>query len=318
MNAPLSLLPGTGPLAPVALFAYARPDHLARSLAALRADPLAPRTALHLFCDAPRNATAQAGCAAVRALVRGIEGFASVQVVERPVNFGLARSIIEGVSAMLQQHDCVIVLEDDLEVSPHFLRYMNEGLSLYAQDPAVAAIHGYLLPLRHPVPETFFLKGADCWGWATWARAWQAFNPDGEALLQQLRTRGLTHEFDLGGRYPYTRMLEHQVQGRNQSWAIRWQASVFLRGMVTLYPGRSVVRNIGNDDSGTHSATNPDFDTLLSPTPIQVQRVPTVESAAGLAAVRAYYARTRWLPRRLLRHLRARWQRWRRTRRAAP
>lgn len=303
-------LPDSAVLAPVALFAYARPDHLARTLAALRADPLAVRTALHVFCDAPRNHAAQVGCEAVRTLVRDIDGFASVQVVERPVNFGLARSIIDGVTAMLQHHERVIVLEDDLEVSPYFLRYMNEALTLYAQDATVAAIHGYLLPVRQAVPETFFLKGADCWGWATWARAWQVFNSDGQELLRQLRARGLTHEFDLGGRYPYTRMLEHQVQGRNQSWAIRWQASVFLRGMLTLYPGRSVVRNIGNDDSGTHSATNPDFDTVLSSTPIVVQRVPSIESAVGLAAVRSYYARTRWLPRRLLRLLRSRWQRW--------
>jgi hypothetical protein len=309
MNPQPSRLPDTAALAPVALFAYARPDHLARTLAALRADPLAPRTALHVFCDAPRNPAAQADCAAVRALVRDLGGFASVQVVERPVNFGLARSIVEGVTAMLQAHDQVIVLEDDLEVSPHFLRYMNEALHLYAQDPAVAAIHGYLLPLRHPVPESFFLKGADCWGWATWARAWQWFNPDGEALLRQLRERSLTKEFDLGGRYPYTRMLSHQVQGRNQSWAIRWQASVFLRGMVTLYPGRSLVRNIGHDGSGTHSTANPDFDVSLSPGPVLLHRQQAIESASGLAAVRAYHLRTRRSPRKLARYLQRRlWQ----------
>lgn len=298
MSSPTFDLSDTTPLAPVALFAYARPDHLAMTLEALRADPLAVRTDLHIYCDAPRNEAARAGCEAVRSLVRGIDGFASVHVIERPVNFGLARSIIEGVTEMLRQHPSVIVLEDDLEVSPHFLRYMNDGLVVYADDPQVAAIHGYLLPLLGELPETFFLKGADCWGWGTWARAWQHFNPDGADLLQQIKARGLAHEFDLGGRYPYVRMLRDQVAGRNQSWAIRWQASVFLRDMVTLYPHRSLVRNIGHDGSGTHAAPNPDFDVVLSPGPVAVSRQPALESPQGLAAVRAYHRRTRLSPRK--------------------
>lgn len=311
MSRPVSGLPDTVPLAPVALFAYMRPDHLARTLAALRSDPLAEKTDLHVFCDAPRNEAARAGCEAVRGLVRSIDGFASVQVIERPVNFGLARSIIEGVTDMLKRHPSVIVLEDDLVVSPHFLGYMNCALQLYADDEAVASVHGYIYPIDRALPETFFLRGADCWGWATWRRAWAVFNIDGASLLADLRAQGMTRAFDFDGAYPYTRMLENQIAGRNNSWAIRWHASCFLRGMLTLYPGRSLVRNIGNDDSGTHSATNRDFDVKLALSAPQLERLPLQASQEGTRAVHDYFLRTRWLPRRLLRHARARWSRWR-------
>jgi hypothetical protein len=289
-------------LAPIALFAYARPEHLSRTLSALRADPLAVRTALYVFCDAPRSPVAQSDCDAVRVLVRDLVGFASVQVVERSVNFGLARSIIDGVSAILQQYERVIVLEDDLEVSPHFLTYMNDALDLYADDDCVASVHGYVYPVGSPLPESFFMRGADCWGWGTWRRAWAQFNPDGQALLHALEAGKLTRAFDLDGCYPYTRMLRRQIEGRNNSWAIRWHASAFLLGWLTLYPGRSLVRNIGNDFSGTHSAVNRDFDVNLSPTPINLVRLPLEPSIDGEAAFEAYFRRTRWLPRRLIRH----------------
>jgi hypothetical protein len=292
--------------APVVLFAYARPDHLARTLAALRRNRLAAETVLYVYSDAAKDARHQPGVAAVRALVRDITGFAAVHCIEREHNFGLARSVIEGVTSVLGHAEQVIVLEDDLEVSEHFLEYMNAALALYADDEQVASVHGYIYPVGQALPESFFLRGADCWGWATWRRAWAHFNPDGQQLLEQLERRGLTHAFDLDGAYPYTRMLRHQIAGRNNSWAIRWHAACFLKDMLTLYPGCSLVRNIGNDDSGTHSATNRDFDVELADRPLPLRRLPLAASPEGTRAVRDYFRRTRWLPRRLLRHAHAR------------
>ncbi len=279
--------------APVALFVYARPDHLAKTLAALRADPLAEKTNLHIFCDAARNSTAREGCKAVRSMVRKIVGFASVHIVERDVNLGLARSIIEGVTQLLSTHERIIVLEDDLVVSPHFLRYMNDALNLYAYDEKVACIHGYCYPVAAKLPETFFLRGADCWGWATWRRAWQHFRADGTALLSELESRNLEYEFDMDGQQGFTRMLRNQIAGRNNSWAIRWHASCFLNEKLTLYPGRSLVHNIGNDSTGTHSRTTNIFDQVLASTPICLNRQQLHQSEFARSAFIHYFRSTR-------------------------
>ena len=245
--------------APVALFAYMRPDHLRTTVASLRANPEAPYTHLTVFCDAAKKPEHAAGVDAVRAFAYAIDGFASVTVVQRERNLGLAASIIDGVSRLVETHCRVIVVEDDLLLSPHFLRYMNEALDLYAHDTRVASIHGYCYPVGQSLPETFFLRGADCWGWATWKRAWTQFRADGAALLAELETRGLTHEFDYDGQYGFTRMLRDQIAGRNDSWAIRWHASCYLDDLLTLYPGRSLVHNIGNDASGTHCDERADY-----------------------------------------------------------
>jgi hypothetical protein len=274
--------------APIALFVYKRPDHLRRTLAALQANPEAERTTLYVFSDGPRNEADAPAVAQVRDIIAKIVGFVDVKVFARQRNAGLARSVIEGVTQVLRENDRVVVIEDDLVVAPFFLRYMNEGLRTYADAVKVSCIHGYVLPVTEPLPETFFLRGADCWGWATWARAWRTFEPDGAKLLAELEQRRLESEFDLDGCYPYTQMLRDQITGKNDSWAIRWHASVFLRGGLTLYPGQSLVDNIGNDASGTHCADTRQYSVQLATAPIRVDQLSPVENEAARSAYRRF------------------------------
>lgn len=245
--------------APIALFAYRRPDHLARVVNALRANPEARDTDLVAFSDGPKRPDHQAGVDEVRALLRDLDGFRSVRVVERDRNLGLATSIVSGVTEILEAHGEVIVVEDDLVVAPDFLRYMNEGLERYRHEGRVASIHGYRYPLATPSSSAFFIRGADCWGWATWSRAWRVFEPDSRILLDRLKRQRLLRRFDFDGSYGYGRMLEDQIAGRVDSWAIRWYASAFLADMVTLYPRESLVENIGHDGSGSHCDPSDDY-----------------------------------------------------------
>ncbi len=294
-----------GPLAPIALFVYRRLGHAQRTLAALANNDGALDSDLMVFADGPRGEAELGDVTTVRRYLRTVVGFRSVTVVERDQNLGLANSIIEGVTQVLRQRDRVIVMEDDLVTSRFFLRFMNEALDYYEDDERVASIHGYVYPVEQPLPETFFLRGADCWGWACWRRSWRLFNPDGHHLISELRRRALTREFDLDGSYKYTRMLEDQIAGANDSWAIRWHASAFLQDKLTLYPGRSLVHNVGNDLSGRHGIDTRIYDVDLAPTSIHVGGVPVEESRAGRAAFIQFMRRrgSGRSPRRLLAHL---------------
>ena len=257
--------------APIALFAYRRPIHLLRTLEALRANPEASQTELFVFCDGAKDASAAAGVDAVRKLLRGELGFAATHIVVRNSNYGLARNITEGVSEVLRCRETVIVVEDDIIVSPLFLRFMNEALNYYRDSPTVGSISGYCYPMTDPVPETYFVRGADCWGWATWRDRWSVYNPDGVALLRELTARNLCQAFDFDGAMPFVEMLKGQIAGQNDSWAVRWHASCFLRDMLILYPGRALAHNIGQDGSGTHSLERDDaLSVTLSPTPVTV------------------------------------------------
>jgi hypothetical protein len=253
-----------GTAAPVALFAYRRPEHTAACAAALAANPEAAVTDLVAYLDGPRNEGEREAVERTKAVLQSAKGFATVEVVARPENVGLARNVSAGLTEVLTARGRVIALEDDLVVSPAFLRYINDGLDLYADDEKVASIHGYVYPTGCTLPSSFFLRGADCWGWATWQRAWSHFNPDATALVSRLHSCPWRQEFDFGGSYPYGRMLREASQGRVDSWAIRWYASAFLDGMFTLYPGVSLVRNIGHDGTGTHGKATARYGTSIS------------------------------------------------------
>ncbi len=279
--------------APIALFVYNRPDHARQTIEALRANQGADRSDLYVFSDSARDNQGVPAVREVREFVRSTNGFRSVTVVEQESNLGLANSIIQGVSRVCGERGRVIVVEDDLVTSRYFLRYMNEALECYAEDERVASIHGYWYPVDRPVPETFFLRGASCWGWATWARGWKLFEPDGRKLLGQLQAQRLTREFDLGGAIPYTRMLKHQIAGRNNSWAIRWHASTFLANRLQLWSGRSLVRNIGFDGSGTHCWDTDAYRVGTATVPVAVGNIAIEPSVTARAALVHYHRSTR-------------------------
>jgi len=281
-------------LAPVALFAYRRPEHLARTLESLRANPECGSTELFVFSDGAKSPADAAAVEAVRNTLRGIEGFANVQVICREVNFGLARNITQGVASILQRRDDIIVLEDDIIVSPFFLRFMNDALATYRNEPRVGSVSGYCYPVTDSVPETYFIRGADCWGWATWRDRWRYFNPDSKALAANIEARELVYAFNMDGTFDYFQMLKDHGSGKNDSWAVRWHASCFLNDLLILYPGRALARNIGYDGTGTHSAiSDANFDVSLSGAPVEVGGISVEESEQARAAIKRFFAETR-------------------------
>lgn len=276
-------------LSPIALFAFRRPDHTKRVLESLSRNAESANSDLIVFIDGPNNSEGSALTDAVLSVVKETSGFKSVEIHQSTVNLGLANSIIQGVSRVIEQHGRVIVLEDDIVVSSHFLKYMNDALWLYESDDKVASVHGYVYPVNSHLPETFFLRGADCWGWGTWDRAWQVFNPNGRELMNELLGTNQIHEFDFDGSANYLDMLRGQIKGRNDSWAVRWYASAFLADMLTLYPGKSLVRNIGLDGSGEHCDVSDVFDSVLFEDELKVNRIDCLESREARTAFADFF-----------------------------
>lgn len=271
--------------APVVLFAYRRPDHLRRALASLAANQGALSTNITIYCDGSKGDADRDAVNQVRHVARGAMGFRSVCVIERETNLGLANSVISGVTEALALNDRVIVMEDDLLVSPDFLNYMNQALDLYRDSDEVISIHGFMYAVPAGLPQSVFLRGADCWGWATWRRGWELFEPDSTKLLAELEKSPDKADFDFGGAFPYLHMLRDQVKGKIDSWAIRWYASAFLANKVTLYPGQSLVENIGQEGSGTHSESASSHETSFHRINLPLQRIDIIDSQQARDAI---------------------------------
>lgn len=278
---------------PIVLFTYNRPLHLVQTLDALASNNEAKESILYVYCDGAKDGASADQLKlieTVRAVVGKEHRFKEVKVVEQKVNLGLAESVMTGVSAVIEKHGRAIVLEDDLVTSPFFLRYMNEGLDLYETESSVACIAGYIYPVKGKLPETFFIKGADCWGWGTWKRAWDEFEKDGKKLLAELEEKKLTRAFDFDGSYPYTGMLKSQNEGTINSWAVRWYASSFLKNRYCLYPGKSLVQNIGIDGSGTHSGGSSDkWKVSLAQAEVQVNAIKVEEHPKAKSEMISYF-----------------------------
>jgi len=278
---------------PILLFVYNRPEHAQMAIESLLQNSLAKESELFIYSDAAKNEEAQPAVDEVRKRIHTVSGFAKVTIIERKENWGLAKSIIDGVTTQVKKFGRVIVLEDDLVVAPHFLEFMNDALEMYKDEPKVGHIQACDFTKDTTLPDTFLIKWTGSWGWATWDRAWQLFNPDGEALLKELEERRLTKVFDFNGSYRFTRMLRRQIQGKNNSWAIRWNASLFLKDVLSLNVGKSLVQNIGFDGSGTNCGGGNLYASLLYQNELPVIKIqPIEENKKARKSFECYYKKT--------------------------
>lgn len=264
-------------VAPIALFVYNRPEHTRRTIKFLQQNQLAEESRLFIFSDAAAGSAEEKNVEQVRELIRSVSGFKKVEIIKRSKNLGLAASIIDGVSRLVTQYGKIIVFEDDLISSPYTLQYFNDALRRYETEERVMHIGAYMYPLQNDktggnvncLPETFFYRAATSWGWATWQRAWNQFEPDIDKLMNQFNSR-MIHDFSIENNMNFWKQMKEFKAGENNSWAIRWYASIFLQGGLTLNPAESLVNNIGHDGSGVHSGTNDMYNVVINHRPITV------------------------------------------------
>ena len=245
--------------APIALFVYNRPLHTRNTVEALLQNAEAKESDLIIYSDAAKTNISDLQVNETRAYIRSISGFKSVLIIEHSENLGLAKSIMDGVTTLCAEYGRVIVLEDDLVVSPHFLNYMNNALNQYNDVEKVMQIAGYMFPMKtgdEIHDDAIFLPFISSWGWATWQRAWKHYDASARYFKKLSLDSKLKRQFDLDGNYKYFRMLEAQQRGKIESWAIRWYLSVFFENGLVLYPAKTLVSNNGFDGSGVNCAVS--------------------------------------------------------------
>ncbi|ATP58085.1 sugar transferase [Pedobacter ginsengisoli] len=274
--------------APIALFVYNRPEHTARTIKFLQQNELAAESRLFVFSDGFKSDADEKNVLEVRDLLKNIEGFKSVEIVECKENMGLAKSIIIGVSKLIKDYKQVIVFEDDLITSPYTLTYFNEALNRYRDESKVMHIGAYMYNLKGAdLPETFFYRAATSWGWATWERAWQHFEPNIDTLMAKF-DKSAKSAFSIEHTMNFWKQMEDFKSGKNNSWAIRWYASIFLKGGLTLNPSQSLVNNIGHDGSGIHSGINDIYNVIINPKPISYFPSSIAENPAAYMAIKGF------------------------------
>jgi hypothetical protein len=247
--------------APVALFVYNRPAHTTRALSALARCPEAGATNLTVFSDGPREDPQGASVEETRAVVRSARGFRSCETIQRERNLGLSRNIVDGVTRVLAGSDRVVVLEDDIEVQPEFLTFMNAALDYYRDAANVWSISGYLYPVDLPdslLADAFLYRRFSCWGWATWADRWRRIDWTVPSRTEFMGNRGLFRRFSAAANDLPEMMLD-RIDGLNDSWSIVFAYTQVREDGYSVHPVRTLARNAGFDGSGTHATANSRF-----------------------------------------------------------
>ncbi|MBP3964816.1 sugar transferase [Paenibacillus lignilyticus] len=256
-------------LAPVVIFVYARPDHTQRTIEALAMNSLAKNTEVYIYSDAAKNEKAIEKVNQVREYIDSLPErklFKSLNIIKADSNNGLANSVILGVSKIIELHEKVIVVEDDLVSSSDFLEYMNEALDYYEHDNKIWSISGYTFNVKIPsdYKSEIYLSYRGCsWGWATWSNRWNKVDWEVNDYNQFKKDKKLRNNFNRGGR-DMEGMLDAQMQGKIDSWAIRWCYTQSKLDMLSVYPVVSRIRNVGLDGTGTHSGISSKYDAILN------------------------------------------------------
>lgn len=247
--------------APVALFVYKRKDKTEQCILALEKNRFVEQTDLIIFCDGSKGIQDKKDVADVRQYIHHYKQnskFKSVYVFENAVNKGLANSIIDGVTMVMDKYGKAIVVEDDLITSEDFLEYMNDGLDFYEEDLRFGSISAYTYPLKELQrykEDIYVLRKGDCWGWATWKNRWEEVDWEVKNFEELYADKKFRKEFCMLQR-KIDQMLLDWKNGKVDSWAVRWCLHLFLRGQLTVYPAVSRARNIGVDSTGTNCGNN--------------------------------------------------------------
>jgi len=241
-------------LAPIVLFAYNRPWHTKKTIEALKNNYLASRSILYIFSDGAKTHHDKLAVNEVRNYLQNINGFCNIIIRQRKENYGLAKSVIEGIGEILDIDDKVIVVEDDIVTSPMFLEFMNNSLEFYKDISLVYSISGYSFPVIIPpkyYQDIYFLRRSSSWGWATWKNCWNKAVWDGNVYENFLMNKGIQNGFNRGGK-DLSPMLYKQISRKIDSWAIRWAFTHYLNRAFCIFPVKSLVKNIGMDGTGVH------------------------------------------------------------------
>jgi len=238
--------------APICLFTYNRLYETKETVNALKNNLLSKDSELFIFSDGPKNESVKGKVKAVREFLKSVNGFKSITIFESKINNGLAKSIVDGVTQIINKYDKVIVLEDDIVTSKGFLKFMNSSLDFYQKNKNVFQISAFMFPIESDnLPDTFFYQANTCWGWATWSDRWNSYENDTLSILKKLKKNNINwRDFNSMQSKEFEKQLKANNKGKLETWAVKWHAVIKIKKGKVLHPKSSLVLNIGFGGDG--------------------------------------------------------------------
>ena len=278
-------------LAPIVLFVYNRPIHTKKTINSLKKNYLASKSKIFIYSDGPKSKKDFEDVNKVRRYLKTVQGFKKITIIEKKNNLGLAKSVIKGVTEVVNKYGKIIVLEDDLLTSRYFLSFMNSALEYYKDEKKIWHISGWNYPIRFKSDDgVYCYRLVNTWSWATWKNKWKHYEINIEKTLTQFSNEEIKR-FNLDGynNNLWKQLLLNQKKKIN-SWAIFWYIVIFKNNGLCLNPTKSFVKNIGFDGSGvhTHDFSYKDNKVLNRNKNIKFKKI-TQEDSQNLKIIKDYF-----------------------------
>lgn len=235
---------------PIVIFAYNRPRRFKELVNSLKQNIDYANHEIFVFIDGPKKEEDKTKIKEVKEIAQTLTN----KIITSEKNRGLAASIITGVSEVVNKYGEVIVLEDDLILHPNFLNFMEEGLRVFREDKRIISICGFGLKIQKPRNynhEIYLAKRSSSWGWATWKDRWNHIDWEVKDFENLKSSSKLRSQFNEGGSDLYG-MLKDYMEGKNNSWAIRFCYHQFKNRLYSVHPFQSLIKNKGYGEDASN------------------------------------------------------------------
>ncbi len=241
---------------PVVLFAFNRPELTAKVFEVIRK---AKPEKLFVIVDGPRanNSSDIALSKEVIDIVSRVDWDCDAIYEISEANMGIRERFVSGLGSVFSQVEEAIIVEDDCLPELSFFTFQQEMLAKYRDDSSIGLVCGFN-PLGAS-PETvspyFFSVFSSVWGWGTWRRVWDTYDPNAEewltpggreAVEECIETKSARrfwgHNFDL-----VSRNQEYST------WDYQMVFNQFINRRLNIYPRTSLVSNIGFSIDANHT-----------------------------------------------------------------
>lgn len=251
--------------APILVMVYDRLDSLKQCIESLQKCPESNESVLYIASDAAYRSQDTAKIEAVRKYIQTVTGFQKVIPIMPEENRGLNGSYNAAVTLVFEEHDSFIFLEDDIVVAPDFLKFVNDGLEFYKNDPKIISISGFSHSVFGDVTdklksEVYFTNRWCPWGFASWKDTMQSVSDlSWEALNQDLNDKRFVRKLDAIGIDLFTAFQRKVYKKEPLVLDYRYVHHMVKNDLYTVTPYTTKTFNIGNDGQGTRTKKNEKF-----------------------------------------------------------
>ena len=251
-------------LAPIVVTVFNRSEHTKKMVNSLLNNNLADRSEIYFFCDNYKKASQKIEIEKTIRFLNQVVGFKDKKIIIREKNYGMVKNTLCAVDYICSHHDKFIFLEDDAELSSHFLIFMNACLNYYKDKKKVMGITGWKYPCGalQDNNKVVFTRLGESWTWATWKDRWEKYNRE-DSIMTKF-TKNMKYEFNFHNTNLFWNQLVGNKSKRMHTWSIYWYAAFFLNQGLCAAPPESLVINTGNDGTGTHTKKNNIFHTKIT------------------------------------------------------